>query len=190
MKVTNEITKLENSAVKLTVTIGKKDVATEYNTSVAKYAKNLQIPGFRKGKVPVSVLERKYGDALKADAAAELIEKALGEVFETIDEKPLPYTQPSMEEVPVLDVTKDLTFSVTYDIFPTVKIESLDGITIKEPVVEVGEAELKQEFKFPASYFLPLSIQITTSLTLLIQPKHIKPNTAALPREIFLNLYK
>ena len=59
MKVTNEITKLENSAVKLTVTIGKKDVATEYNASVAKYAKNLQIPGFRKGKVPVSVLERK-----------------------------------------------------------------------------------------------------------------------------------
>ena len=147
MKVTNEITKLENSAVKLTVTIGKKDVATEYNASVAKYAKNLQIPGFRKGKVPVSVLERKYGDALKADAAAELIEKALGEVFETIDEKPLPYTQPSMEEVPVLDVTKDLTFSVTYDIFPTVKIESLDGITIKEPVVEVGEAELKQELE-------------------------------------------
>lgn len=51
-------------------------------------------------------------------------------------------------------------------------------------------AELKQEFKFPASYFLPLLIQITTSLTLLIQPKHIKPNTGALPREIFLNLYK
>lgn len=147
MKVTNEITKLENSAVKLTVTIGKNDVATEYNTSVAKYAKNLQIPGFRKGKVPVSVLERKYGDALKADAAAELVEKALGEVFASIDEKPLPYAQPSMEEVPVLDVTKDLTFSVTYDVFPTVKIESLDGITIKEPEVEVGEKELKEELE-------------------------------------------
>lgn len=51
-------------------------------------------------------------------------------------------------------------------------------------------AELKQEFKFPASYFLPLLIQITTSLTLLIQPKHIKLNIVALPREIFLNLYK
>lgn len=50
-------------------------------------------------------------------------------------------------------------------------------------------AELKQEFKFPASYFLPLLIQITTSLTLLIQPKHIKLNIVALPREIFLNLY-
>lgn len=147
MKVTNEITKLENSAVKLTVTIAKKDVAASYNESITKYAKNIQIPGFRKGKVPISVLERKYGEALKAEAASDLIEKALGEVFETIEEKPLPYAQPTMEEAPVLDVTKELTFSVTYDIFPTVKIESLDGITIKEPVVEVGEAELKEELQ-------------------------------------------
>ena len=147
MKVTKEITKLENSAVKLTVTIAKKDVAAEYNESIAKYAKNIQIPGFRKGKVPVSVLERKYGEMLKADAAAELIEKALGEVFESIDEKPLPYAQPTMDEVPVLDVTKDLTFTVTYDVFPTVKVESLDGITIKEPVVEIGEEELNTELQ-------------------------------------------
>ena len=143
MKVTNEITKLENSAVKLTVTIAKKDVAASYNESITKYAKNIQIPGFRKGKVPVSVLERKYGEALKAEAASDLVEKALGDVFETIEEKPLPYAQPTRDEVPVLD----LTFSVTYDIFPTVKIESLDGITIKEPVVEVGEAELNKELQ-------------------------------------------
>ncbi|MBO5125729.1 MAG: trigger factor [Spirochaetaceae bacterium] len=147
VKVTNEITKLENSAVKLTVTIAKKDVAASYNESITKYAKNIQIPGFRKGKVPVSVLERKYGEALKAEAASDLVEKALGDVFETIEEKPLPYAQPTMDEVPVLDVTKDLTFSVTYDIFPTVKIESLDGITIKEPVVEVGEVELNKELQ-------------------------------------------
>ena len=147
MKVTKEITKLENSAVKLTVTIGKKDVAAEYNESVTKYAKSIQIPGFRKGKVPVSVLERKYGEVLKADAAAELIEKALGEIFESIDEKPLPYAQPSMDEAPVLDTTKDLTFSVTYDVFPTVKIENLEGISIKEPVVEIGEEELNTELE-------------------------------------------
>ena len=75
MKVTNEITKLENSAVKLTVTIAKKDVAASYNESITKYAKNIQIPGFRKGKVPVSVLERKYGEALKAEAASDLVER-------------------------------------------------------------------------------------------------------------------
>ena len=147
MKLTKEITKLENSAVKLTVTVAKKDVAAGYNETITKYAKNIQIPGFRKGHVPVAVLERKYGEALKADAAGEIIEKALGEVFDSIDEKPLPYAQPTMDEPPVLDTSKDLTFSVTYDIFPVVKVENFDGITIKEPVVTIGDEEIKEELK-------------------------------------------
>ncbi len=147
MKLTKEITKLENSAVKLTVTVAKKDVAAGYNETITKYAKNIQIPGFRKGHVPVAVLERKYGEALKADAAGEIIEKALGEVFDSIDEKPLPYAQPTMDEPPVLDTSKDLTFSVTYDIFPVVKVENFDGITIKEPVVTIGDEEIKEELE-------------------------------------------
>ena len=147
MKLTKEITKLENSAVKLTVTVAKKDVAAGYNETITKYAKNIQIPGFRKGHVPVAVLERKYGEALKADAAGEIIEKALGEVFDSIDEKPLPYAQPTMDEPPVLDTAKDLTFSVTYDIFPVVKVENFDGITIKEPVVTIGDDEIKEELE-------------------------------------------
>ena len=87
MKVTKKIEKLENSSVKLTVTIGKADVAASYNDVVAKYAKNIQIPGFRKGKVPVSVLEKKYGDALKNDAVAEIVEKALGDIFDELDKE-------------------------------------------------------------------------------------------------------
>lgn len=147
MKLSKEITKLENSAVKLTVTVAKKDVAAGYNDTITKYAKTIQIPGFRKGHVPVSVLERKYGDALKMEAASDLIEKALGEIFEEIQERPLPYAQPSMEEAPVLDTAKDLTFSVTYDVFPQVKVENFDGITIKEPVVTVTDDDLKQELE-------------------------------------------
>lgn len=147
MNVTKEITKLENSAVKLTVTVAKKDVAAGYQETITKYAKNIQIPGFRKGHVPVSVLERKYGEALKADAAGDIIEKALGEIFEEIEERPLPYAQPQMDEAPVLDTEKDLTFTVTYDVFPVVKVENFDGITVKEPVVEIGDKELDEELE-------------------------------------------
>ena len=82
VKLTKEFTQLEKSAVKLTVTIEKKEVVDFYNSTVAKYVKNAQIPGFRKGHVPASVLERKYGDSLKADTLSELIDKSLGEIFE------------------------------------------------------------------------------------------------------------
>ena len=86
MNLTKKTTKLEKSRVKLDVTVPKEELETAYQELLKKYAKNVQIPGFRKGKVPVSILEKKYGEALKGDAAGDIIEKALGEVFEKADE--------------------------------------------------------------------------------------------------------
>ena len=56
MNTTKKIEVLENSAVKLTITVAQKDVEENYNQTLNKYAKSLQIPGFRKGKAPKSVL--------------------------------------------------------------------------------------------------------------------------------------
>lgn len=150
MKVTKEITKLEHSAVKMTVTIAKKDVADSYNATLAKYAKSVQIPGFRKGHVPTSILERKYGESLKADAAGELIDKSLNEIFEDDKEsenRPLPYAQPVMEKMPEIDIDKDLTYTVTFDVFPKVSVKDFSGVTVKEPQCTVGEKELEEELK-------------------------------------------
>lgn len=148
VKLTKEFTQLEKSAVKLTVTIEKKEVVDFYNSTVAKYVKNAQIPGFRKGHVPASVLERKYGDSLKADTLSELIDKSLGEIFDNETEnRPLPYAQPVLESLPELDTTKDLVYSVTYDVFPKVEVKNFTGITIKEPQVTVSDADLNDELK-------------------------------------------
>lgn len=152
MNTTKKIEKLENSAVKLTVTVPQKEVQSNYNQIVNKYAKTIQIPGFRKGKAPVAVLERKFGEALKADIASDIIEKALEEVFSDIDKndeanRPLPYAQPKMDEAPKLDVNSDFSFSLTYDVMPQVDVQHIESVTIKEPQVKIGEAELKEELE-------------------------------------------
>lgn len=148
MKLTKEFATLEKSAVKLTVTVAKNDVNSAYKETLSKYVKNAQIPGFRKGHVPVSVLEKKFGDSLKMDTLSEVIDKSLGEIFDKETEnRPLPYAQPSMEKMPEFDVDKDLTFSVTYDVFPKVSVKDFAGITVKEPQVTIGDAELEEELK-------------------------------------------
>ena len=150
MNLSKKSEELEKSAVKLTVTVAKEDVAENYNQIITKYAKNAQIPGFRKGHVPVAVLERKYGNALKADVTADIIDKALNELFSDENEKeirPLPYAQPQMDSMPEFDTTKDLTFTVTYDVFPKVKDIDLKGVSIKETQSEVGDKELEEELK-------------------------------------------
>lgn len=148
MKLKKEFTSLEKSAVKLTVTVEKEEVASAYKATLKNYVKNAQIPGFRKGHVPENVLVRKYGDSLKADTIGSLIDSSLGEIFDKETEnRPLPYAQPVMEEMPELDVEKDLVYSVTYDVFPKVEVKNFSGITVKEPKVKVGDDEVMEEIK-------------------------------------------
>lgn len=150
MKFTKEITKLEHSAAKLTVTVAKEDVANGYKTTLGKYVKQVQIPGFRKGHVPASVLERKYGEQIKMEAAGDLIDSVLNEIFQDekeLSNRPLPYAQPKMNEMPAFDTAKEFTFTVTYDVFPSVEVKDFNGISVKEPQVSVGDAEVEEELK-------------------------------------------
>ena len=148
MKLTKEFKNLEKSAVDLTVTIAKKDVAETYENTLKNYVKNAQIPGFRKGHVPANVLERKYGDSIKADTLGTLIDQSFDEIFkEETENRPLPYAQPTMEKAPELDITKDLTYTVKYDVFPKVEVKDFVGVNVKEPQVTITDDDLSDELK-------------------------------------------
>ena len=148
MKFTKEFKNLEKSAVELTVTIAKKDVAEAYENTLKNYVKNAQIPGFRKGHVPANVLERKYGDSIKADTLGTLIDQSFDEIFkEETENRPLPYAQPTMEKAPELDMTKDLTYTVKYDVFPKVEVKDFAGVNVKEPQVTISDDDLSNELK-------------------------------------------
>lgn len=134
----------------MTVTIAKKDVADGYNETLSQYVKQVQIPGFRKGHVPAKVLERKFGAQINSETISDLIDKSLNEIFKDESEKenrPLPYEPPRLEKMPELDFTKDLEYTVTYDVFPKVEVKNFDGIEVKVPEVSVGDEEVAEELK-------------------------------------------
>ena len=152
MNVTKQVSKLENSAVKLTATIAKDDVVNGYNENLKKYAKNISLPGFRKGHVPVKVLEQKYGDSLKQEVLIDLVDQSLNQIFaeeESKDIRPLPYSQPRLEDdkIPEFSTEKDLTFTVIYDVFPTVEVKEFSKIEVKEPQVSVTDKDVEEELK-------------------------------------------
>ena len=151
MAISKEITPLEKSNVKLTVTVPREDIQERYQDIVRDYRKNVQIPGFRRGMVPQQVLERKYGEALKGEALNKIIEAAVTEVFEdqslSRQEKPLPYCQPKLEEEPKLDFEQDLVFSLVYDILPKITIEKWKGIDIEAPTAEIGDEDINRELE-------------------------------------------
>jgi len=149
--VTKEITRLEKSNVKLSVTIPKEDVREQYNDILREYSKNMQIPGFRKGKVPQEVLERKFADVLKNDAMGRILESALQEIFKEENlprnERPLPYSAPELQGEPKLDLEQDLQFSVVYDVLPDVKIGQWKGLNVEYPYAEIGDDDISRELE-------------------------------------------
>lgn len=141
------VEKLENSSVKLSVTVKGEEAKKEYSGLITKYGKEAQIKGFRKGKVPPSVLERKFGEGIKSEAAGNLMDKSLREVFEAIDEKPLGYAHPEVVGEPALTIGEDFSFEVTYDIFPEFELTTYKGLELKETQVSVTQKDEEAELK-------------------------------------------
>lgn len=151
MAISKDLKRLEHSAVSLTLTVSADEVRTQYDELIVNYSKNIQIPGFRKGKVPKNVLESKFGESLKAEASGRIMEKAVHEVFEAedipLEERPLPYSTPEVQEEPELDLEKDLQFTIKYDVFPSIKIPEWKGIDVEVPVTEVSADDIKRELE-------------------------------------------
>ena len=108
------IEKLENSAVKLSVSVEKEESRKEYDALLNKYSKSVQIKGFRKGKVPTSILEKRFGDSLKQEAASNLLEKAFKEAVEDIEEKPLGIASPELVGELDFNPENEFSFEVKY----------------------------------------------------------------------------
>jgi trigger factor len=149
--VTKEIKRLDKSNINLTITVPKDDVCSKYHEMMKDYIKNVQIPGFRKGKVPKEVLERKYADALKQEALGKIIESALHDIFteENLprNERPLPYSDPELQGESKLDLEQDLQFSVIYDVLPDVKIGQWKGLKVEHPYAEIEDKDIENELK-------------------------------------------
>jgi trigger factor len=149
--VSKEITRLEHSAIQVTITVGKEDLKTEYDAIVSDYRKTLQIPGFRKGKVPEGVLQRKFGDSLKAEALGRILEHAVSAVLEDPElppgDRPLPYATPAVQGEPTLNLETDLVFSVVYDVMPQLTLGPWQGFEVEVPQVSITEADINRELE-------------------------------------------
>jgi len=143
--VTKNIEKLEHSAVRLTVTVGKDDVRAAYDALLKDYAKNVRIDGFRKGKVPANILERKFGPQLKLDAMGRVMDEAVEKALDGEALVPLSYAQPSLDGQPAFELDAEFSFSVTYDVFPEVVPGDIEGMELELPQVTIAKADEERE---------------------------------------------
>src|SRR6056297_3121244 len=139
MVTQKDVQKLEHASVKLTITVDGAEAQKKYDELLKKYAKTAHIKGFRKGKVPPKILEQKYGEGIKEEATIEILDEGLKEALEDVEQKPLPYAQPRLDDEESLNLTlgEDFTFSVIYDVYPDIEVGEYKGLEIEVPDVKV-----------------------------------------------------
>jgi trigger factor len=91
MELNYDIIEKEKSNILLKITVKEKEIQDEYNKIINEIKKDAQIDGFRKGKVPSTILEKKFKKEILADVSSKIIENSLKEVLEKVEKKPISY---------------------------------------------------------------------------------------------------
>lgn len=152
MVADKKLTELENSQMALTITVDAETLEKAYNEKLSKYTKEIQLPGFRKGKAPSSMIEKKFGDAIREETSFDTMEKELKGVIETLeaDQKPLPYCTPVLQEEEKLIPFKKneaVTFTVHYDVTPKFELGQYTGLEVEFQDAKVTDADIDAEVK-------------------------------------------
>ena len=137
--------KIERSAVKLSITVSGDGTRRAYNDVLGRYVREVQLPGFRKGKVPRQLLVRKFGESIQQQAAADIIDESVNKVLEDVEDAPI--SRPLIADIPALKPEEDFQFTVVYDIFPEITLESYTGIKIDEPRVKITKKDEEAELQ-------------------------------------------
>ena len=139
-----KIEKTENkNEVKLEFTIEAAKFDEAIKTVYSKNAKYFNIPGFRKGKAPMNIVERYYGDEI-------FYEDAFNEVVPEVYEKELKENNIEAVSRPDLDVKQigkgqDLIFTAVVQTKPEVKLGKYKGIELKKVEYNVSDADIEHE---------------------------------------------
>jgi len=124
------------------VEVAPERVAKAETRAAAEFAKRVRLPGFRKGKAPLAVVRRKYGDAIREQVLRELITESWKA---TIDQEQLePIADPHVHDLKFEDGTP-LTFELHVELKPEITLPRLGGFTLTRAVRPVTDDRLGEQ---------------------------------------------
>jgi trigger factor len=124
---------------RLTVGVPAERVDIEVNSRLQKAAKDVKLPGFRPGKVPMKVMRQRFGAGVRQEVLGEVMSQSFQEAV--IQEKLRPAGQPSIEPRN-LEAGKDLEYVATFEVFPDVDVVEMKDFAVEKPVAEVTDGDI------------------------------------------------
>lgn len=134
------------AAKRITITVPADVVSEKLGDSMGTLATQAVVPGFRKGRAPAALLERRFGESVRTETRNQVISESYSSVLE--QHKLEPVTEPRLIEDAkdlVIESGKPLVFSLEIEVVPDFEMPALEGREIRRPVVEITDEMITKE---------------------------------------------
>jgi len=125
-----------------TLTITAKDLEARVDKEIATIAPQVNMPGFRPGKVPANLVRKMHGERIQADALNSSIQEAVQAVI--ADNKLRPAMQPDVALDEGFEFGKDAEVKVSLEVLPDVPAPSVEGLKLERLTVEVADEAVEE----------------------------------------------
>lgn len=120
------------------------ELQPHFERAYKKFAPKVEIKGFRKGKAPIGMIKKLYGEAVEQDALDDI---ATDSFRSTMVERNIePLGQPTMIDMD-FKRGEHFRFKIKYEIKPTIKLKKYMGISVEKPVHTVTDKEIEAEIE-------------------------------------------
>ncbi|RZV56385.1 MAG: trigger factor [Candidatus Brocadia sp. BROELEC01] len=121
--------------------IPKETIENEFEKKTVEVCDSVELPGFRKGRAPRKLVEKRFGSKIKDEVKQSVISDCYQK---TLDEHKLsPVGNPKFGEIE-LEMGKPLTFDVTLEVWPSFELSQYKGLQVKRKSAEVSENDLQK----------------------------------------------
>jgi trigger factor len=124
---------------KVRVELPEDRISSEVSNRLQNMTKTTKIQGFRPGKVPLKVIQGRYGEQVRKEVIGELVQSSL---YEAINQESLkPAGQPRIDELND-EAGKDLAYTAIFEIYPEVSLKPMSDLSVEKTVCEVTQEDV------------------------------------------------
>jgi len=143
--MSSKVLKKENNTVTLEFTVSQDDFEKAVNKAYLKAKNNINVQGFRKGKAPRHIIEKKYGKGIFYDDAMDI---AVQEAYPAaVKELELDIIDSPKIDVEKFEEGEDLIFKAEVEVMPDVELPEYKGIEVVKTEIKVTDEDVERELK-------------------------------------------
>ncbi len=135
---------LEGCRREITITMSAGELQPHYEKAYLAAQPELQLPGFRKGKVPLGMVKKNFGRDIENRAIEDIATDAFNEAIKSQEIKPI--GQPTLRDIQ-RENDGSVAFIIGYDVMPDVTVGEYRNITVNKPVRDIGDEDVDREIE-------------------------------------------